>query len=122
MTKKADEVPDSTIVDDVALRAAIRVWMYTSIVKLHTIAGERQDLYLKLISMAVLLPYEKVVERFRAGDPGLVEARRKTKRIIFGKLMHDPSSILVIHDHVLVHENHTVESPDEPQELESRAR
>lgn len=95
-------------VDEPALRAAIRVWMYTPILKVHTIAGKRQDLYLKIVAHAAQLPYEKVVELWHAHDSGIVDARRKTKRLIFAKLLVDPPSILPIHDAVVVHENSPV--------------
>ncbi len=111
-----------TFVDDVALRAAVRAWMYTPISRLHTIAGERQDLYLKLVAQAVQLPYEEVVNRWSDHDQGILHARRKVKRIIFRKLMSDPASLLRIQDQVIVVEDPAVESADAPQELAHRDR
>lgn len=101
-----------TEVDELGLRAAIRVWMYTPIMRLHTIAGERQDLYLKIVAHAAQLPYEKVVELWHARDSSIVDARRKAKSLIFAKLLRDPPSILPIHDAVVVHETSPVELGD----------
>jgi hypothetical protein len=114
----------SVEVDEAALRAAIRVWIYTPIIRLHTVAGERQDLYLKLVAHAAQLPYEKVVELWHARNRGIVDARRQLKRMIFAKLMNDPPSILRVHDEVVVHEASPVESEDvaEEQGHEDRPR
>ena len=110
-------------VDETALRTAIRVWMYTPIIRLHTVAGERQDLYLKLVAHAAQLPYEKVVELWHAQDSGVVDARSKVKSLIFKRLFTDPTSILQIHDETVVHET-PVESGDaaEAQAHEDRPR
>lgn len=110
---------DMIYVDETALRAAIRAWMYTPIIQLHTLVGERQDLYLKLVAHAAQVPYEKVADLWHARDSSVVDARRKVKRLIFAKLLVDPPSILPIHDAVIVHENSPVESGDD--ELENRA-
>lgn len=108
MTKPAASF--CTIVDDVTLRSAIRVWMYTPVPALHMIRGPGQDLYLMLVAHAVGLPYGEVMARYGKNDPGIQAARRKTKRIIFQKLMNDPASILQVHDEVVVHEPAAVES------------
>lgn len=110
-----------TIVDDLALRQAIRVWLFTPIIQLHTVAGEKQDLYLKLIAMAINQPYEATVQRHLDGDQGLQAARRKCKRIIFRRLVLDPTCVLQIHDESIVRELATVESDDAHQELENHA-
>lgn len=102
-------------VDEIALRASIRMWMYTPAIQPHTVAGERQDLYLKIVAYAAQLPYEKVVELWHAQDSGIVGARRKVKGLIFKRLFTYPASILQIHDETVVHED-PVESGNAPKE------
>lgn len=95
-----------TIVDDVALRSAVRLWMATPL--LQPLKG--QDLYLKIIAHSVQLPYDEVAENYSKGDTGVQAARRKVKRIIFAYLCTVPASVLRIHDEVVVHADPTVES------------
>jgi len=107
-----------TIVDIAALRAAIHVWLHTSIIHIHTVGGVKQDLYLKIIAMAILRPYDETFERYQSGDQGLLDARRKCKRIIFNQLALDPTAVLYFHDEVIVQEGAAVESGHASQELE----
>ncbi len=121
MTEKK-ELRQSTFVDEVALRAVVRLWMFTPCLRVQTIAGERQDLYLKLVAHAAQLSYDEARQRWLLHDDGIVEARRRVKRMIFNRLMRATASILQVHDHVVVVETPTVESGDGPQELANRAR
>lgn len=110
-----------TLVDSAALHAAIRVWMHTSIIRVYTVDGEKQDLYLKIIAMAILRPYDETVQRYQNGDEGLISARRKCKRIVFNHLALNPTSLLHFHDEVVVQADAAVESGHASQELEDHA-
>ena len=108
----------TTIVDDLALRAAIRLWLHTPILPWT----KGQDLYLAIIAHATQLPYEEVLENYTNGDTGLQAARRKTKRTIFNRLLTDPTSILLCHDAILVHVVPGIESGHGPQAAENHPR
>lgn len=110
-----------TAVDPAALRGAIRMWLRTKIFELHKLAGETEDLYLKLVSIATELTYEEVFTRYKNGDEGINAARRLVKRDIFARLLVAPTSILTIHDEVVVVRNPTVESVHGAQKLEDLA-
>lgn len=119
MTEKSKEVM-CTIVDDVALRTAIRMW--ARMPTLLGLAEKGQDLYLYIIAHATGLPYETVYERFQYGDHGINEARRKVKRRIFALLTLAPTSVLQVHDEQVVIEGTAVPSLNGLQDLANRPR
>lgn len=107
-----------TIVDDVALRASIRLWLHTTMLR----PTKDQDLYLFIIAHATQLPYEEVLENYNKGDTGIQTARRKTKRIIFARLCTDPASTLALYEHDAANEPPAIESGYGPQATENHPR
>ncbi len=111
---EVEEETTRTIITPNGLHNATHTWLTTAIDKLPDVATEGQDLYLRLVANAARLPYEEVLRRYQALDPGIVEARRTVKRHIFNRLLAYPSSVLSVHDeHVIeVQEPAAVESRD----------
>lgn len=115
-TPPARERTQSTTIAESALDNVVKLWTMTACPSLG------KDLYLALVSAASCIPYNKCVALFKEHDDGIIQARRYVKRKIFGKLINDPSSVLRIHDEVIVREGAPVESADVQQELAHRGR